>query len=52
MIASLEKYPAVHEQLDVLKVRGLIREWLGRLEAGDFERNPLGPDSVPKLALW
>src|SRR6201996_5455529 len=32
--ANLEKYPAVHEQLDVLKARGLIRDWLQRLEGG------------------
>jgi uncharacterized protein len=49
--ANLEKYPSVHEELDVLKVRGLIRDWLGRLEVGNFERNPLSPQTIPRLAL-
>src|SRR5579859_8088982 len=36
--ANREKYPPSHEQLAVEKTRGLIREWLQRLETGDFER--------------
>jgi predicted metal-dependent hydrolase len=49
--ANLEKYPAFHEQLAVDKVRGLIREWTTRLEAGNFEANPLTVGREPELKL-
>jgi predicted metal-dependent hydrolase len=49
--ANLEKYPVFHERLQVANVRGLISEWLKRLEAGDFEVNPLTPDSTPRLGI-
>jgi predicted metal-dependent hydrolase len=49
--ANLEKYPAFHERLRVEAVRGLISEWLRRLEAGNFERNPLNPGQEPALRL-
>ena len=48
---NLQKYPAVHERLDVAGVLALIEDWLGRLERGGFEMNPLTPDNAPKLAL-
>ncbi|HEY2082970.1 MAG TPA: DUF309 domain-containing protein [Verrucomicrobiae bacterium] len=49
--ANLEKYPASHERLNVENVRQLIREWLRRLDAGNFEVNPLTPDSEPRLGI-
>jgi predicted metal-dependent hydrolase len=49
--ANLEKYPAVHERLRVDNVRLLIREWLRRLDDGNFEKNPLIPGSEPLLLL-
>jgi predicted metal-dependent hydrolase len=49
--ANLEKYPALHERLRVDSVRTLIRQWLHRLEAGNFETNPLGPGNEPTLSL-
>jgi predicted metal-dependent hydrolase len=49
--ANLEKYPAFHERLQVGNVRGMIREWLQRLEEGAFEVNPLTPDRQPALKL-
>ena len=49
--ANLEKYPALHEHLDVQKIRALIRDWLLRLETGNFEQNPLNTTNEPKLAL-
>src|SRR5208283_663629 len=50
-LANLEKYPHRHERLDVAAVCGLIRHWLGMLEAARFERNPLTNETQPKLAL-
>jgi len=50
-LANLEKYPDQYEQLDVGAVCGLIREWLGKLESVDFERNPFTAENAPKLAL-
>jgi predicted metal-dependent hydrolase len=50
-LANLEKYPRQHERLDVTAVCGLIRNWLGSLEAARFEKNPLTIGNQPKLAL-
>jgi hypothetical protein len=48
---NLQKYPVVHEHLDVQGVLAMIEDWLGRLEGADFTVNPLVPDNAPKLAL-
>jgi predicted metal-dependent hydrolase len=50
-LANLEKYPHRHERVDVAAVCGLIRNWLGTLEAVHFERNPFTSENAPKLAL-
>ncbi len=50
--SHLEKYPAVHEHLEVKEVLGLIDTWLGCLEAGSFTRNPLAAQTAPRLALF
>ena len=44
---NLSKYPAFHVQLDVLRVLGIIEEWLERLEAGGFGVNPLASHATP-----
>ncbi len=52
--ANLEKFPSVHERLDVAVVLELINEWLGKLERSNFTANPLGPDQQlrqPRLSL-
>jgi predicted metal-dependent hydrolase len=49
--ANLEKYPASHERLQVANVRGLIHEWLQRLEARNFEMNPLTAGNEPRLRI-
>src|SRR6185437_12085928 len=49
--ANLGKYPPLHEHLDLGYVRQLIRQWVGNLEAANFEQNPLTPHNVPALAL-
>jgi predicted metal-dependent hydrolase len=49
--ANLQKYPNLHEQLRIDRVRSLITDWLHRLESGNFESNPLIPGSEPKLQL-
>jgi predicted metal-dependent hydrolase len=48
---NLSKYPAPHEQLDLVAVLVLIEQWLTWLEADDFNRNPLREQSAPVLAL-
>jgi predicted metal-dependent hydrolase len=48
---NLEKYPAMHEKLNVANVLGLIGEWLRYLEVGNFTVNPLTPDNRPRLDL-
>jgi predicted metal-dependent hydrolase len=47
---NISKYPARHEALDVRGVLELIEVWLGKLEAGNFEVNPLQEDNAPKLS--
>lgn len=46
---NLEKYPGVHEQLDLVAVLALIRAWLQQLEEGDFTHNPLTEHTAPEL---
>ena len=48
---NLELYPAIHEHLEVVEVRDLIEQWLGLLEAGQFETNPLSANHAPRLSL-
>ena len=48
---NLEKYPVVHERLDLAAVLALIADWLARLESQDFLVNPLMADNAPRLAL-
>lgn len=39
--ANLQKYPVVHHRLDLNRVLQLVEEWLGLLERGQFQINPL-----------
>ena len=48
---NLQKYPAIHEQLDLTAVLAMIEDWLARLEKNNFTVNPLTPDNAPKLQL-
>jgi predicted metal-dependent hydrolase len=48
---NLEKYPTVHEHLNLNAVLALIGGWLRQLERGDFKTNPLSAVNVPQLAL-
>ena len=49
--ANLEKYPRLHDQLNLKMVRMLIEHWLGQLESKNFEVNPLTAHNAPQLAL-
>jgi predicted metal-dependent hydrolase len=49
--ANLQKYPAVHEQLNVAAVRGLIASWQNRLEAGSGAGNPFRTAPPPQVNL-
>ncbi len=48
---NLQKYPNVHEQLDLSEVLSMIEVWLSKLEAGGFNQNPIATDLPPKLQL-
>ncbi|HEX4647091.1 MAG TPA: DUF309 domain-containing protein [Verrucomicrobiae bacterium] len=50
-LANLQKYPSVHERLDVAQVLSLIQEWLRELEGKQFAINPLTSANAPKLEL-
>jgi len=50
-LANLEKYPQVHEQLDLARTHKLILKWLGDLESAHFEINPLTNGNAPGLVL-
>ena len=49
--SKLQKYPPVHRRLDVQEMLGLIEKWLKRIESGELEVSPFGPDQAPKLSL-
>ncbi len=49
--ANLEKYPALHEKLNLTAVQLLISGWLWQLEKTEFTSNPLTEAMVPQLAL-
>lgn len=49
--ANLEKYPHLHDRLNLERVHVLIQHWLGELETNNFERNPLTAKNAPHLAL-
>ena len=49
--ANLQKYPPRHLDLEVAGVLRMIENWLGKLEAGEFRRNPLQEEARPILQL-
>lgn len=49
--ANLLKYTAMHERLDVAAALQLIEDWLGWLEGGGFNVNPLHKQRAPTLRL-
>lgn len=49
--ANLQKYPAIHERLDVAKTLQLIAHWLHQLESREFSVNPLDPSNAPRLKV-
>jgi predicted DCC family thiol-disulfide oxidoreductase YuxK len=48
---NLEKYPRVHEHLDLAAVCALFEKWLGDLEQNNFRDNPLTAENAPRLSL-
>ena len=48
---NLRKYPARHEQLDLVQLLGMIDEWLALLEENDFRQNPLANFNAPRIVL-
>src|SRR5258708_4316762 len=48
--ANLEKYPRLHERLDLAVVFELIANWLVRLESENYVVNPLTSGNVPQLS--
>jgi predicted metal-dependent hydrolase len=50
-LANLEKYPRVHEHLNLVTAEKLARKWLEELEQTGFGANPLTDQTAPKLKL-
>jgi len=50
-LANLEKYPHLHERLNLDATRKLARKWLEDLEQTRFEANPLTSKTAPELKL-
>lgn len=48
---NLQKYPNVHQGLDVAQTLGTIEKWLGDLQATEFSANPLTETNAPRLRL-
>ncbi|MGB7769009.1 MAG: DUF309 domain-containing protein [Verrucomicrobiia bacterium] len=49
--ANFEKYPRVHEHLNLETVGTLARKWLKELERTQFGVNPLTDQTAPELKL-
>ena len=49
--ANLEKYPHIHEHLNMQTTCTLARKWLDDLERTRFEINPLTSQAAPELKL-
>jgi predicted metal-dependent hydrolase len=50
-LANLEKYPPVHEHLNVAAVIELIGRWLKQLETHDFKADTLIAADTPEIRL-
>ena len=50
-LANLEKYPPVHQQLDLTAIHRLIQKWRSDLAGGNYAINPLTDQTAPRLAL-
>jgi predicted metal-dependent hydrolase len=50
-LANLEKYPAMHEHLNLQITGEMIRQWLADLERTDLSGSPLTAANAPKLNL-
>jgi len=48
---NFEKYPVQHEATSLDDLLALITHWRAALEQGDFEVNPLTPDTLPFIPL-
>jgi predicted metal-dependent hydrolase len=48
---NLEKYPVLHEHLDLHNILILIERWLKRLERTEFSENPLNKEAAPRLRM-
>ncbi len=49
--ANLGQYAGTHERLGIGGVLALIEHWLGLLEGGGFQFNPLRSEPIPALCL-
>lgn len=49
--ANLQRYPAIHERLEINHVLESIGHWLGRLDTNGATHNPLTSETAPRLAL-
>lgn len=50
-LANLEKYPPIHEQLNLKTVCDLVKKWLDELERTHLKMNPLTAANAPALKL-
>ena len=50
-LANFEKYPSVHEHLNIQIAGELIRQWLAGLDPANFNGNPLTTANAPQLKL-
>jgi predicted metal-dependent hydrolase len=49
--ANLQKFPAVHERLDVASVIHLADAWLAQIESGALNSTPFTADRAPQIHL-
>ena len=46
---NLEKYPGIHERLNLVEVLAMVADWQQQLEQGRFVLNPLTTHAAPEL---
>jgi predicted metal-dependent hydrolase len=49
--ANLQKFPAIHERLDVASVIQLADAWFAQIESGSLDSTPLAADRAPRIHL-
>ncbi len=51
VLNNLASYPAIHQGLDLEKVRRFCRDYVGSLEISDYQTNPWRQEQLPQFGV-